>query len=103
MDNLEAIDEVRDEAAARMSAYQLKSRHHYNKDVRLRSFEVGQWVLRKVFQNTQESGSRKLGPNWEGPFEIIEIVGNGAYRLRTKEGRNISRSWNANHLKAYHF
>lgn len=37
------------------------------------------------------------------PNEIIKVVRNGAYRIRTKKDRDISRSWNANHLETHHF
>nr|GEY88718.1 reverse transcriptase domain-containing protein [Tanacetum cinerariifolium] len=29
---------------------------------------------------------RKLGPKWEGPYEVIEALGNGAYKLRSTDG-----------------
>ena len=47
------------------------------KNVRTRTFQVGDWVLRKVFQNTKEVGAGKLGPNWERPYKITRVVGNG--------------------------
>lgn len=41
----------------------------------------------------------KLAPNWERPFRIHENLQNGAYRLETLDGKTISRTWNASHLK----
>ena len=56
-------------------------------------------MLRKVFQNTWETGARKLGPNWEGPYEITQVIGNGAYKLQTPDETRINNSWNAMHLR----
>ncbi|XP_038713399.1 uncharacterized protein LOC120007270 [Tripterygium wilfordii] len=59
--NLDTIDELREEARIRTAIYQQKMAHHYNKNVRTRIFRVGDFVLRKVFQNTKEHGAGKLG------------------------------------------
>ena len=99
---LDTIDERREKALLRISAYQQSIAKHYNKNIRTRTFKVGDWVLRRVFQNTKEAGAGKLGPTWEGPYLITKVVGHGAYKLRTKEGREINNSWNAIHLKQYH-
>ncbi|GJT49901.1 hypothetical protein Tco_0976058 [Tanacetum coccineum] len=36
----------------------------------------------------------KLGPKWEGPYEVTEALGKGAYKLRNMEGRELPRTWN---------
>ena len=101
--NLDLIDELRDKAMVRNAAYQQKAAQHFNKNARIRTFKIGDWVLRKVFQNTKEIGAGKLGPNWEGPYQITKVVGNGAYKLQTREGRQIANSWNAIHLRRYYY
>ena len=72
---------------------------HFNKNIRCRTFKEGDWVLRKVFQNTKEVGEGKLGPTWEGLYMISKVFPHGAYRLRTETGEIIRNSWNAIHLK----
>ncbi|XP_038688375.1 uncharacterized protein LOC119987518 [Tripterygium wilfordii] len=99
---LDTIDELRETALTRTAAYQTRVAQHFNKHVRTREFKVGDRVLRKVFQNTKEVGAGKLGPNWEGPYQITKVVGHGAYKLQDRDGRNIPNSWNAIHLKFYH-
>ena len=99
---LDNIDEKRDKALLRISTYQQSIARHYNKNIRTRTFKVGDWVLRRVFQNTKEAGAGKLAPTWEGPYLITKVVGHGAYKLQTKEGRDINNSWNAIHLRQYH-
>ena len=63
---------------------------------------MGNWVLRKVFQNTKEADAGKLGPNWEGPYEVTQIIGNGAYKLQTPDETQINNNWNTIHLQKYY-
>ena len=60
--NLDAIDELRDKAHLRTAFDQQKVAQHYNKNIRVRTFKIGDWVLRRVFQNTKDAGAGKLGP-----------------------------------------
>ncbi|KAL5835807.1 hypothetical protein ACOSQ3_015358 [Xanthoceras sorbifolium] len=103
LSELDTIDERRDKAAIRLAVYQQRVAHHYNRNIRLKSFRVGDWVLRRVFQNTKEKEAGKLGPTWEGPYQITNVFGHGAYKLRCIDGMEIGNSWNACHLKQYQF
>ncbi|KAK0592411.1 hypothetical protein LWI29_018735 [Acer saccharum] len=100
---LDHLDERRDRAALRTQSYQQQVARHYNKKVNIRVFRLHDWVLRRVFQNNREEGTGKLGPTWEGPYQVTDIVGRGAYKLRGLDGRELHNSWNAIHLKQYHF
>lgn len=64
---------------------------NFNKNVKAKTFKVGDWVLRKVFQNTKEIKAGKLAPAWEGSYRIQKVVGNGAYRLITKDGKYVPK------------
>ncbi|GKD12555.1 hypothetical protein Tco_1196962 [Tanacetum coccineum] len=33
-------------------------------------------------ERRKRAAIRKLGPKWEGPYEVTEALGDGAYRLR---------------------
>uniref|UniRef100_A0A803MIB6 Integrase catalytic domain-containing protein n=1 Tax=Chenopodium quinoa TaxID=63459 RepID=A0A803MIB6_CHEQI len=101
--DLDTIEERRDLAYIRMATYQQMVARSFNKNVKARIFKEGDWVLRKLFQNTRELNAGKLEATWEGPYQIDRVVGKGAYRLATPEGKLVSRSWNAAHLKPYHF
>ncbi|CAH9088267.1 unnamed protein product [Cuscuta epithymum] len=98
--DLDTIDELREKARVQMAAYQQRVARSYNKDVRAKVFRKGDWVLRKSFGN---EAIGKFSPNWEGPYEITEVVGQGAYQLRSVDGKQAPRSWNAVHLKPFHF
>nr|GEY53890.1 reverse transcriptase domain-containing protein [Tanacetum cinerariifolium] len=41
----------------------------------------------------------KLGPKWEGPYEVTDALGNGAYKLRSTDGTMLPRTWNVTNLK----
>ncbi|GJY27888.1 reverse transcriptase domain-containing protein [Tanacetum coccineum] len=41
----------------------------------------------------------KLGPKWEGPYEVTEALRDGAYMLRSMDGTVLPRTWNIANLK----
>ncbi|GKD82957.1 hypothetical protein Tco_1349796 [Tanacetum coccineum] len=41
----------------------------------------------------------KLGPKWEGPYEVMEALGDGAYKLRSMDGAVLPQTWNIANLK----
>jgi hypothetical protein len=71
--NLNLIDEVRETVGTRMKRYQENMAHHYNTKVKPRQFFIGNLVLRKVTLATKDFTQGKLGPNWEGPYKVVEI------------------------------
>ena len=71
LDALDDIEEKRDQALLRIQNYQHQIVSYYNKKVKSRPLEMGNLVLRKVFENTNEWKSDKLGANWEGPYNIV--------------------------------
>ena len=79
--NMDFIDERRDHAVIRVQNYQQAAARYYNSNIKIRRFEVGELVLRKVFTNTKELNARKQGTNWEGPYRITEVVRDSVYKL----------------------
>nr|GEZ67776.1 reverse transcriptase domain-containing protein [Tanacetum cinerariifolium] len=51
----------------------------------------------KTYDGTEDA--EKLRPKWEGPYEVTEALGNGAYKLRDMDGRELPRTWNICNLK----
>uniref|UniRef100_A0A2N9HHE1 Uncharacterized protein n=1 Tax=Fagus sylvatica TaxID=28930 RepID=A0A2N9HHE1_FAGSY len=100
--NLDLLDETRDKAARRITLYQEKMAKYYNTKVKLRRFEIGDWVLRKVTQATKDPSQGKLGPNWEGPYKVIQYYRRGTYHLEDRHGKKLPHPWNAEHLKKYY-
>lgn len=83
----------------RMASYQQNIVRSYNKNVRVKVFQQGDWVLRKVFPNNKDPRHGNLAPTWEGPYRVERRTGHGAYELTNRDGMPIPRSWNATHLK----
>ncbi|XP_048622693.1 uncharacterized protein LOC125591858 [Brassica napus] len=102
LDELDLINERRDQALIRIQNYQHAAVKYYNSNVRHRRFKEGDLVLRKVFQNTAERNAGKLGANWEGPYKVIKVVRPGSYQIANMQDVKIQRTWNAMHLKKYY-
>lgn len=103
VDNLDTLEEQRDQALLRRQKYQQLAARYYNKRVKNRHFDEGDLVLWKVYQNTSEWKAGNLGANWEGPYVITKIVNSGVYELMTMEGEPILRSWNSMSLELYYY
>jgi transposase InsO family protein len=100
-ENLNLLEERRVMASIREAANKQKIAKYYNRNVRPLSFRVGDWVWRKNEASLQES-TGKLGPNWEGPYQIAEAFTSGSYSLVDAEGKNVPRTWHATNLKKYY-
>lgn len=48
-------------------------RSSYNKTVKIKGFNVGVLVWRKVLSNTKLTGAGKLAHVWEGPYQIDKV------------------------------
>ena len=51
----------------------------------------GNLLLRKVVGATKDPSWGKLGPNWEGPFQITLVAGIGAYYLEDSDEKVVPR------------
>nr|KYP65903.1 Gypsy retrotransposon integrase-like protein 1 [Cajanus cajan] len=97
--DLDLITETRERARINQVATQRRATFKYNTKVVPRDFVVGDLVLKRA-QLTQMRN--KLSPKWVGPYKIDDVVGKGAYRLRTLDGGMIPRTWNAANLRFYY-
>ena len=70
----DTIEERREVARVRMKAQKLRMARYYDSKVKETKFEVGDTVLRQVFQNTKEPGAGALGYSWEGPYQVTEVL-----------------------------
>ncbi|GJX70211.1 hypothetical protein Tco_0693052 [Tanacetum coccineum] len=71
---------------------------YYNSKVRSASFKPGDLVYcNNGASRAKDTG--KLGPKWEGPYEVTEALGKGAYKLRDRDEKQLPRTWNTNNLK----
>uniref|UniRef100_A0A2N9ILK1 Integrase catalytic domain-containing protein n=1 Tax=Fagus sylvatica TaxID=28930 RepID=A0A2N9ILK1_FAGSY len=101
--DLNLIEERRDLAMIRLASYQRQMKRGYDKNIKPRSFQIGDLVLRKVVANTRNLNDGKLRPNWEGPYKVVSFTEIGSYILENMDGKPIPRPWNICNLKKYFF
>ena len=63
---------------------------------------MGDYVLKRVFDNKKEEEAGKLGIDWEGPYIVTEMVWNGVYRLMDLEDRPVQRPWKVVNWKKFY-
>jgi hypothetical protein len=98
--DLDLLEERRERAAIREAKAKAKMKKYYDARVRQTSFKPGEFVYRaNDASHAEDTG--KLGPKWEGPYEVTDALGNGAYRLRNKDGHELQRTWNICKRKSY--
>ncbi|GJT00589.1 reverse transcriptase domain-containing protein [Tanacetum coccineum] len=83
-----------------LSADKKEARAIRHKAVRVRgtSFRPGDMVYHSNDASHARDGG-KLGPKWEGPYEVAESLGKGAYKLKDCKGNKLPRTWNICNLK----
>jgi hypothetical protein len=97
-DDLDGLEEERDIARACSAFYQQQARRYQSKEVRAKTYNVGELVLR-----LPEKKKDKLKPQWEGPFIIDEVLTGGAYHLRNASDNRLEPNpWNAARLRRFY-
>ncbi|XP_071731101.1 uncharacterized protein [Rutidosis leptorrhynchoides] len=99
--NLDYMEERREMAAIRKADNKQRIAKYYDKRVRARSYKVGDLVWRDN-QASKAQNTRKLGPNWEGPYKVIGISNTETYKLAELKGNPIKQTRHATaHKKCY--
>ncbi|XP_073290977.1 uncharacterized protein [Primulina huaijiensis] len=91
---LDLLEERRERAIIRMEAYRSRVMRAYNKRFRIRDFQIGDLMMKKVNPPGDVS---KFEARWEGPFKIIRKVSSGAFYLEDARGHSLKRTWNIFH------
>ncbi|KAK9065211.1 hypothetical protein SSX86_016594 [Deinandra increscens subsp. villosa] len=99
-ENLDVLEERREVAAIREAKYKQNMARYYNKNVKSFQFKEGDLVLRSNEASRVLPGG-KLSPNWEGPYQILEVLDKGSYVLGNADGSRVPRTWNGLHLRKY--
>ncbi|GJX84534.1 reverse transcriptase domain-containing protein [Tanacetum coccineum] len=89
--NLDLIEEKKEQATIQEAKSKTKMEKYYNSRVRGTSFRPGDMVYRSNDASHARDGG-KLGPKWEGPYEVAESLGKGAYKLKDCKGNELSRT-----------
>ena len=100
--NLDLIDEVRMDTEQRTARYKNLMARQYDAMVKPKSFNIGDLVLKRVSLSTKNPAHGKLGPNWGGPYRVINCKRKGSYYLEALDGRKLEYHWNVEHLRRYY-
>jgi hypothetical protein len=85
--DIDGLEEARCVALVQSARYLEGIRRYHDHNVKERSFNVGDLVLRRI-RNTE--GLHKLSSPWEGPFIVAKVTRPGSYRLQTLEGEEVT-------------
>jgi hypothetical protein len=85
---------IRESAKLNIKESQDKMKQRDN--IKETQFQIGDEVLIK-----KSWLGKSLGPNWEGPYEIIKIFSHGTYAVRNYDGTQ-SKAINGDRLKLFH-
>jgi hypothetical protein len=97
--DIDRLEEARCAALVQSARYLEGIRRYHDRNVKERSFNVGDLVLRRI-QKTERL--HKLSSPLEGPFTVAKVTGPGSYRLQTLEGEDVNNSWNVDqHCRFY--
>ena len=83
---LDLLPESRDNALIRSIRDKQRVTRQINIKVRARPIHVGDWVVQKVEAMGLAHMKGKLGPKWDGPYKVTEVIKPGTYRLETPDG-----------------
>ncbi|XP_060202188.1 uncharacterized protein LOC132630648 [Lycium barbarum] len=100
-EQLMLIDEKRMDAVCHGQLYQNRMSKAFNKRVRLRKFEPGQLVLKRIFPH-QDEAKGKFAPNWQGPYVIYRVLSGGALILAEMDGKVSTKPINLDSIKKYY-
>nr|GEV20034.1 reverse transcriptase domain-containing protein [Tanacetum cinerariifolium] len=95
--NLDLLEKRRERAVVCEARAKSNMMKYYKARVRGVAFKPGDFVYRSNDASYAVAGG-KLGPKWEGPYEVTEALGNGAYKLRSTDGTVLPRTWNVTNL-----
>ena len=83
----------------RTTKYLEAIRRYHNRNVKDRSFVVGDLVLK---WKTSQEGMHKLSTPQEGPFVVAEVTRPTSYRLAYPDGTSLPNSWHIDKLRCFY-
>ena len=96
------LTDERNRALQRIEKSQTQQKKRHDEKINQETlFKIGDKILLKDAKK-EKQWSGKLSSKWKGPYYIHEIIGKGAYKLRTLDGKVLKTSYNVKHLKKYY-
>ncbi|XP_071688264.1 uncharacterized protein [Rutidosis leptorrhynchoides] len=96
--NQDMLEELREIAAIREAVNKQKISKYHDKHVKPMSFRIGDYVWHNNEVSRAEN-TGNLGPNWEGPYEVIDKSATRSYILAGINGERVPHTWHATILK----
>ena len=93
------VQQTKEKAMVNIRRAQDKQKRDYNRRCNPNNFEIGDEVLVEEVKDKSRCGG-KLQTRFTGPYEILDVVRQGVYRLQ-KEGKPVKKSVNGQRLKPY--
>ena len=100
-DAAQDVARIVSETQDRMKKAQAAQKAAYDKRRRPASFEVGA----RVWLSTEHitlAGSKKFKPRFIGPYEVLERIGELAYRLKLPPNMRIHNVFHVDRLRSHH-
>jgi len=104
LQQLEILDEKRIRAIEHQTVYHTKLKRAFGKNIKTKEFKIGDLVLKEniIKTTSNEEAKGKFGPNWLGPYVVVDATGLGAYRLLDLDGKEEPKTFNAIHIKHFY-
>ncbi|XP_057976008.1 uncharacterized protein LOC131163438 [Malania oleifera] len=99
-DQLNLIEEKRLTAIVHGQLYQRRMMRAFNKKVRIRRFQEGDLVLKKILPIHNDPRG-KWTPNYEGPYVVKKAFSGGALLLSDMDGADLVHPTNSDAVKKY--
>ena len=97
-DAMEVLEEARLATLHRSARYQQTLRRYHERQIRERTLQVGDLVLRRAMSTKDK---HKLLPPWESPYSIAEVIRPGTCKLKGSDGNILTNSWNIEQLRRF--
>jgi hypothetical protein len=100
MDNIDEVTDQTLQALQEIEKDKIRVARAYNKKVKLKSFQVGDLVLKIILPvSTKDHKFRKWSLSWERPYKIVKVITWNSYMLETLRGEHLPRALNGRYLK----
>ena len=100
-DQLNLIEGKRLTTMSHGRLYQQRIKNAFDKKVRLRKFNQGDLVLKKISHAVKDNRG-KWAPNYEGPFIVKRAFSGGALVLTNMDGEELPSPVNSDVVKRYY-
>ena len=84
-----------------MTVYKEKTKKHFAKRTRIRTFDEGDLVLRAT-EASDPRNTGKLMPKWEGPYKVKTVLRPGSYKLERLDGSEVNNTWHGDKLRKFY-